>query len=94
MSVTIIGSFTYNSDTNTLVGPAEYMQERGNERVRSIQAGTDIVFNYGITLPGSDVMSLVLVSLQSDFGAWLGRRDLLGRLSAGQAAADAGAQGA
>lgn len=83
-----IGAFTIDGDVVT--GPADYMKERGNDRLRAIEAGTDVVFNMGMgrapsalyaSLTGMDGTPLspdpetaILVSLQTDYAAWKGAR--------------------
>ena len=59
-------------------GPAEYMRERGDERLKRILSGTDTVFNAGLRFAANvDTATLVLTSLQTDYAAWLGARSLL-----------------
>ncbi len=75
-----VGAFEYDTTTNSLVGPAEYMRERGDARLARIAAGQDTVFNYGSGRPGASTVTLTLVSLQTDYAAWRGTRDLLAGL--------------
>lgn len=73
------GAFTYNTETNVVSGPAEYMKEQGNARLDRILAGQDVVFNMGCTRSPSVEMA-VLVSLQTDYAGWKGTRQLLNSL--------------
>ena len=76
-----IGVFTYNTLTDQVTGPQDYMDKRFKTRMNKIQAGTDSVFNFGsrkgiTTKDGKrfDVASLVLVSLQTDYAAHQGMK--------------------
>lgn len=77
--MTTVGAFTYADGTVT--GPAEYMDERGEARLAKMLAGEDTVFNAGVRFHGGDTATLVLVSLQTDFAAWKGMRELKGASS-------------
>ncbi len=74
---TTVGRFIY--EDGTLTGPAEYMRERGDARLAKIVAGEDVVFNFGAMSGRGDTITLVLVSLQTDYAGWLGTRELLSR---------------
>jgi hypothetical protein len=67
-----IGAFEI-SETGTVVGPSEYMKERGSARMRTIEAGMDTLVNYSLS-QGGDVLTAVLVSLQTDYAAWQGMK--------------------
>lgn len=82
-----VGRFTY--EDGVVTGPADYMKERGNARLRSIEAGTDVVFNVGMGLdpyPGSwlkvdgpqspNAETAILVSLQTDYAGYLGEKQM------------------
>lgn len=72
-----VGSFFYNHQTKEISGPADYMADRFQDRMEKIYAGRDAVFNYGSANPvqgGPDAVSLVLVSLQTDYAAYLGMK--------------------
>jgi len=76
-----IGVFTYNTLTDQVTGPQDYMDKRFKTRMKKIQAGTDSVFNFGsrkgiTTKDGQrfDVASLVLISLQTDYAAHQGMK--------------------
>lgn len=80
-----VGRFVY--ENGTVSGPAEYMKERGFDRLRKIEAGDDVVVRVamgGEPYPGSwigrretgcpNVETAVLVSLQTDYAAWAGAK--------------------
>jgi len=72
-----VGSFSYDHQTGQIAGPADYMGSRFQDRMSDIYAGRDAVFNYGSANPvqgGPDAVTLVLVSLQTDYAAFLGMR--------------------
>lgn len=71
-----VGAFTM--ERGVVSGPADYMAARGNARLRRIEAGQDVVFNYGISRGVSgNVETTVLVSLQTDYAAYLGEQEML-----------------
>ncbi len=81
-----IGSFFYNQETHQISGPADYMADRFSDRMAKIHAGQDAVFNFGsqrgITTHGGakfDVVSLVMVSLQTDYAAYQGMKNFANR---------------
>jgi hypothetical protein len=61
-------------------GPAEYMRERGDARLREIEAGRDSVFNAGLQFGSPNVETAILVSLQTDYAGWLGQKQMEGWL--------------
>lgn len=68
-----VGSFFYNNQTAQISGPADYMTTRFQERMTKIYAGKDTVVNYGLS-QGQEIISLILVSLQTDYAAFLGMK--------------------
>ena len=72
---TTVGEFTYAD--GVVDGPAEYMRERGNDRIELIFEGTCLAFNEGVRLVGIDVATLVLAFLQTDYAWWRGRRPMV-----------------
>ena len=54
-------------------GPRDYMKEQGEARLDTILAGKDHVTNFGIAQSGN-ILQSVLVSLQTDYAAWLGQK--------------------
>ena len=66
-----VGQFTYDTETGTLTGPAEYMQEKGNAKLEDILAGRDVVANFGM-LKSPNAHTAVLVALQTDYAGWHG----------------------
>lgn len=77
MSTKTVGRFTFDEETGQVSGPAEYMRTWGAERIKKIESGQDVVFNFGMRdRPDVDPITLILVSLQTDFAAWLGLQTL------------------
>lgn len=74
-----VGAFSYDTETKTVSGPAEYMRERGNERIDRITSGKDTVFNAGVRFSAEPAEKLLLVSLQTDYAGWKGTRELLAK---------------
>ena len=68
-----VGRFSFDPETQTVNGPAEYMNERYAARMARINAGDDMVASMGFAQHGDSILA-VLVSLQTDFAAWLGMR--------------------
>lgn len=85
MSVVEVGRFKLDTETGTVTGPAEYMREAGNARLRSIEAGTDVVFNAGAGGLSPSPEVALLVSLQTDFAGWKGSRQFFAAMEAGRA---------
>lgn len=73
-TTTTVGRFTYDATTGQIAGPEAYMAERYAARMAAIYAGRDTVFN--MAPAGSNPVVAVLVSLQTDYAAWLGARQL------------------
>lgn len=68
-----VGRFTYDYADGTVSGPADYMRKQGNARLRNIEKGQDVVVSMGYQQdPSADIITLILVSLQTDFAAYLG----------------------
>lgn len=79
------GAFTMDAH-GVVEGPAAYMRERGSERLRRIEAGEDYLVNFGLRSGLSpNAETAVLVSLQTDYAAWLGEREMLARQEAARA---------
>lgn len=70
-----VGEFSIDTDTSTISGPAEYMRERGNDRIDRIAAGLDTVFNFALREHRDQDMA-VLVSIQTDYAGWKGMRQI------------------
>ncbi len=68
-----VGAFAI--DNGVISGPANYMKERGNEKLKRITGGEDVVFNASL-LQSPDVETGVLVALQTDYAGWLGQREI------------------
>lgn len=72
-----VGSFIYTNETGQISGPADYMNTRFKDRMTKIYAGQDSVVNYGLS-DGREIISLVLVSLQTDYASFLGMKSFGG----------------
>lgn len=68
-----VGSFFYNNQTAQISGPAEYMTTRFQAKMEKIYAGRDTVVNFGLG-QGQEIISLIMVSLQTDYAAYLGMK--------------------
>ena len=69
-----VGRFTANIATGVISGPAAYMNSQAYAtKIARIMAGEDTVTNMGVCR-GGDMYTAMLVSLQTDFAAWLGMR--------------------
>ena len=70
-----VGAFTLYDD-GTFTAPAQYMKERGDERLDRITKGEDELFNQTAHL-SPDPATAVLVWLQTDYAGWIGAKELL-----------------
>ena len=68
-----VGQFTYDTETGTLAGPAEYMKEKGHDKLEEILSGKSAVANFGM-LKSPNPYVAVLVALQTDYAGWKGMR--------------------
>ena len=71
-----VGQFTYDEKTGTVVGPKQYMDEQGSAKLDRILSGNDVVFNMGATR-SPDVITALLVAMQTDYAGWKGTKQLL-----------------
>lgn len=71
-----VGEFTLTAG-GTVTGPAEYMRERGSDHLRQIEQGQDVIVNSGYS---PDIETAILVSLQTDYAAWRGARQMTAAL--------------
>jgi len=71
-----VGAFTYHPD-GSIEGPAQYLEEKGNDTIEKINAGKNHVFNFGCRNPNADTVTLLLVALQTDYAGWLGMKGLV-----------------
>ena len=76
-----LGAFTW--DSGTVIGPREYMEARGFERLRRMEQGHDPLVSIGLAQHGNLALA-VLVALQTDYAAWRGEQELFGTLRRGQ----------
>ena len=65
-----VGNFEYMSGQG-LIGPADYLDARGEALADAIFAGTDVIFNSTSHL-SPDYTTAVLVRLQTDYAGWKG----------------------
>lgn len=71
--VKTVGRFAFDYTTNEISGPADYMRKYGNARLRRIEQGQDVIVSMGMQQnPDADIITLILVSLQTDFAAYRG----------------------
>ena len=68
-----VGQFTFDRETGTVTGPADYMKAQGLDRIKSIEAGADVVFNMNPNSLSDPALG-VLVSLQTDYAAFAGMK--------------------
>lgn len=73
-----VGRFTFNPADGTVSGPAEYMREQGNARIAQIEKGGSVA-DQMIIERAPDVVTGILVVLQTDFAAWAGYREMFGK---------------
>jgi|GEM_PF-2061033 hypothetical protein len=71
-----VGEFEYNPERHSIIGPKEYLDEQGEALLKRIIAGEDFIFNF-TAHQSPDVVTAVLVRLQTDYAGWKGMRDLL-----------------
>lgn len=77
MAIKQVGHFSFDETDGTVSGPESYMKDWGNTRLRSIEAGNDVVVSMGYQQnPNVDIITLILVSLQTDYAAWKGLQTL------------------
>lgn len=73
--MTNVGRFTFDPTTNEISGPADYMNsESFSRRMKDINTGIDPVFNMN---PSPDMGLKVLVSLQTDYAAFQGMKEMM-----------------
>jgi hypothetical protein len=68
-----VGRFQFDPSTSTVAGPADYMSERGSALLDAILNGTDRMFNASRHF-SPDVVTAILVRLQTDYAAFAGQR--------------------
>lgn len=72
-----VGAFTWDAEQSAILGPASYVQsEQFERRLEALKRGTDAVFNVGLDQHGN-VVTALLVSVQTDYAAWLGTQEVL-----------------
>jgi hypothetical protein len=72
-----VGKFTY--DGQSVAGPAQYMNEKGNDLITKITSGNDTIFNMTCHM-SPNLETAVLVRLQTDYAGWLGMQQTFASL--------------
>ncbi len=71
-----IGEFTYNHKSGVVIGPADYMEKRGDRLLEEIELGNNQAFNRevqaGPGIDGAEVMRRILGALQADYELYRG----------------------
>ena len=73
-----VGAFKYDPKTKLVEGPAEYMREQGDAKLKECLSGKSAVVEYGLST-GGDPATLILVALQTDYAGWIGMKGLAAR---------------
>ena len=69
-----LGEFEYRDDK--VIGPSRYMEERGNTKVDLIATGEDETFKRNAEFC-PDMVTCLLVTLQTDYAGWRGEQQML-----------------
>lgn len=69
-----VGRFTY--ENGSISGPRQYMEEQGSALLSRIETGQEPTFNATCHL-SPNIITAILVWLQTDFAGWLGRKELI-----------------
>jgi len=72
-----VGRFTF--ENGSISGPKQYMEEQGSALLARIETGQEPNFNATCHL-SPDIITAILVWLQTDFAGWLGRKQLIDSL--------------
>jgi hypothetical protein len=75
MKTVKVGRFEFES--GTVSGPARYMEEKGNALISAIEKGEDMIFSMTAHY-SPDVVTAILVRLQTDFAGWQGMKQMEG----------------
>lgn len=75
-----VGRFTFNAEDGTISGPADYMRAQGNARIAQIERGGSVA-DQMIIGNAPDVITGILVVLQTDFAGWHGSKVFFGEVS-------------
>jgi hypothetical protein len=72
-----VGAFTFEPDTGTIQGPAEFMRSADyRECIRSIETGTSVTFRgayeYQMSQPAPSFGTALLVTVQTCYAGWHG----------------------
>ena len=74
-----VGKFKFNTETNVLSGPENYMLEQGDAKLEEILSGKSKVLEAGFSFAGKmeyRAETLILVALQTDYAEWVGKKRL------------------
>jgi len=74
-----VGHFKIDGDS--VLGPADYMEEQGDAFLNKLLNGGSTVYNYAVGTRGDDPEMALLVALQTDYAGWAGTRGLMRRLT-------------
>lgn len=77
-----VGRFTFDSADGTISGPAEYMRAQGNARIARIEQGGSEADRM-IIANAPDVITGILICLQTDYAAFAGYKATFGRAPRG-----------
>ena len=84
-----VGEFQYDPAKNSIIGPKHYLDEQGEALLQRITTGDDLIFNITAT-QSPDVMTAILVRLQTDYAGWLGMKRLFAELGIAESQSKAG----
>ncbi len=80
---TTVGQFTFDAETSSISGPADYMRSDDYRRtIESIEAGTNHVFRAGCEFSPTIEIAL-LVTIQTNYAGWAGAQQFHARREAG-----------
>lgn len=75
-STITIGKFSYDYDTRDLAGPEGYMTEQSGILLAKVRDGMSAVFNYAVSVAGSNEVVALLTALQTDYAGWRGMQQI------------------
>ena len=73
-----VGRFTFHGADSTISGPAAYMKAQGNARLAQIERGGSVA-DQMIIERAPDVVTGILVVLQTDYAAYAGYEQMFGK---------------
>ena len=75
-----VGSFTYDLDTGSITGPAEYVRERLDAYIAEVARGQN-AWLFAFAPAGQRMEQTVLVGIQTDYAAFRGARETFARIA-------------